>query len=519
MSDLNQHRESPEPAELRIDGSRLTLDLLAAVFARPIRLEVAAAVWERIAASRKVVDEIVSGDEAVYGINTGLGHLCHKRIAREDLDALQRNAVRSHAAGVGPPAPDEIVRWMMLFKIHALGQGYSGVRCETVRCLVEMLNAQVLPVVPIQGSVGASGDLAPLAHLSLPLIGEGVVRHGGRTRDAGEVLGELGIEAVELSAKEGLALLNGTQFMSAYGAATLVRARRAAKSADIIGSMSVEALRGSHRPFDARLHALRPHPGALAVAENLRALLGDSEIVASHEGCDKVQDPYSLRCIPQVHGASRDAIRHAADVVEREINSVTDNPLIFDDGTAVSGGNFHGQPLAMALDYLAMGLSELASISERRIYLLLAGHDGLPVALMQDTGLKSGFMILQYTAAALVSENKLLSAPASVDSIPTSLGQEDHVSMGATSATKAWQVMENLETVLAIEQLCAAQALDYRLPLKAGVGPRTAREVVREMIPHREEDQPFGDDMEASRSLLCSQRIIGPVESSAGTLQ
>jgi len=376
-----------------------------------------------------------------------------------------------------------------------------------------------LPVVPTQGSLGASGDLAPLAHMALPMLGEGRVRVGGDEFPAGVALARFDIEPIRLAAKEGLALVNGTQFMSAYGAALLVRARRAAKHADVIASMSLDALRGSVKPFEARLHALRPHRGAIETADNMRTLMRDSEILASHVHCDRVQDPYSLRCIPQVHGASRDAIRHAADVVEIEINAVTDNPVIFADGTTTSGGSFHGQPLALALDYLAIALCEFASIAERRIYLLLGGQDGLPSMLIQQAGLNSGFMVPHYTAAALVSEAKLLASPASVDSIPTSMGQEDHVSMGATSATKAWRVMDALETVLAIEQLCAAQALDFRAPLRAGIGPRTAHAVVRELITHAEEDRLVSRDMQQSLALLRSQRVIDAVERALGPLR
>ena len=514
------HREGSldSSACVRLDGSPLTLETLDEIYGQPISVEITDRLWERMAVSRAVVDRLAAGEEPVYGVNTGFGHLCRRRIDRDELGALQENLIRSHAVGVGRPAPDSIVRWMILFKIHALGLGYSGVGRQAVQCLADMLNHDVLPIVPDQGSLGASGDLAPLAHLVLPMISEGRVRCGGVEMPAADAFAAKGIEHVRLGAKDGLALVNGTQFMSAYAAAVLVRARRAARHADVIASMSLEALRGSIKPFEARLHALRPHPGAIDTAENFRTLLGDSEVMASHADCDKVQDPYSLRCIPQVHGASRDGISHAGNVVETEINAVTDNPVIFDDGTVVSGGNFHGQPLALALDYLAIALSELASISERRIYLLLSGHDGLPISLIQATGLNSGFMVPQYTAAALVSENKMLAAPASVDSIPTSLGQEDHVSMGARAATKAWQIMHNVETVLAIEQMCAAQALDYRAPLKSGIGPRIAHQVIRERIPHAEQDRLFGQDIQTSLALLRSNRMIQAIEKELGEL-
>jgi len=502
-----------------LTGAPLTLDLLDSIYEHQLTVSIDACVWQRIDGSRTVLDRIAAGDDLVYGVNTGFGPLCRKRIGRNDLNTLQENLVRSHAVGVGPPAPDAIVRWMLLFKIHALGLGHSGVRRETVQRLADMLNDDMLPVVPQQGSLGASGDLAPLAHMVLPLIGNGLVRLNGRECPAPDAFTECNLQPIRLGAKEGLALINGTQFMSAYAAALVVRGIRAAKHADIIGALSLEALRGAGKPFEARLHELRPHPGAIETAANFRAMLAESEIMPSHANCDRVQDPYSLRCIPQVHGATRDALRHAAVVVETEINAVTDNPVIFDDGTVISGGLFHGQPLALVLDYLAFALAELAGIAERRIYLLLSGHDNLPSLLMQDTGLNSGFMLPQYTAAALVNENKTLAWPASVDSIPTSLGQEDHVSMGATSATKAWRVMDNVETVLAIEQMCAAQALDYRAPLKPGLGPRAAHEVIRQAIPHAEHDRLFGQDIQTSLALLRSQKILSAVQDKTGPLK
>jgi histidine ammonia-lyase len=516
MNDSTQN----DSATIRFDGdSPLTLDALDAIFSQPIELKITDDAWKRIDASRAIVEKIAAGPDAVYGVNTGFGHLCSVRVDASDLDTLQHNLILSHAVGVGDPVPDPIVRWVILFKILSLTQGYSGVTRNTIIALTQMLNHDVLPIVPQQGSLGASGDLAPLSHMVLPLIGQGNVRHDDRVQSASAVFKQLDISPVALSAKEGLALINGTQFMSAYAAAILIRARRMTKMADIVASMSLEALQGSLKPFDPRLHELRPHPGAIIVAANMRMLLAQSEILPAHVDCEKVQDPYSLRCIPQVHGASRDAIEHASQIVEREINSVTDNPIIFDTAEAISGGNFHGQPIALALDYLAIALAELASISERRTYLLLSGHDGLPTSLMKNTGLNSGFMIPQYTSAALVSENKILCHPASVDSIPTSLGQEDHVSMGATAATKAWRVMNNLENVMAIEQMCAAQALDFRLPLKPGLGPRTAHETIRKTIPHADQDRSFGHDITASRDLLTSQRVRHAVEAEAGAFR
>jgi histidine ammonia-lyase len=454
------------------------------------------------------VEDLLQSGGAVYGINTGFGSLKNKRISPDQTDQLQENLIISHAVGVGPAAPPEIVRWMMLFKLHMLLQGHSGVRPEVIRLMQTCLNADMLPVVPTRGSLGASGDLAPLAHLVLPLTGRGEMtvpssgQGGGRqTRPAGELLASLGVEPLRLAAKEGLALINGTQFMSAYAANIAVRAARLANLADLIGCMSLEGFRGSIRPMDPRLHEVRPHPGAQTVAANVRRWMAGSEILSSHENCGRVQDPYSLRCIPQVHGAFRDALTHFSQTVEREINSVTDNPIVFEDG-AISGGNFHGAPLALVLDYLAIALTDLASISERRTYQLLSGEDGLPKLLMRDTGLNSGFMLPQYTAAALVNECKVLATPAAVDSIPTSLGQEDHVSMGATSAFKCFEVIDRVETVLAIELVCAAQALDFRAPLLPGVGPRAAHALVRQVIPHAERDRLFGQDIAAAVQLL-----------------
>ena len=367
--------------------------------------------------------------------------------------------------------------------------------------------------MPSRGSVGASGDLAPLAHMSLPLIGLGYFwGEDDKPVPAMDVLTRHGLEPIELQAKDGLSLINGTQFMAAYGAYVVNRAVKLVRTADTLAAMSLEALQGSSTPFDERVHAVRPHVGQKDVAQNLRALLVESEILESHRDCGKVQDPYCLRCVPQVHGASRDALSHILHTIETELNSVTDNPLVFPDGDIISGGNFHGQPLALAMDYAAIALAELASISERRTYLLLEGHDGLPRLLMTETGLNSGFMIPQYTAAALVSENKVLCHPASVDSIPTSLGQEDHVSMGSISAVKLLQVLKNVEYVFAIELLTAAQALDYRLPLKPGKGVAAAHEAIRSRIPHREKDYLFQDDLTPSIEIIQSSILQDVVE-------
>jgi histidine ammonia-lyase len=518
---------------LRLGAGPLSLELLDGCLGRPLHVTVVPEANARVDRGREWVTELLQSGQAVYGINTGFGHLKNQRISPDQLDRLQENLILSHAVGVGPPAPADIVRWMMLFKLHMLLAGHSGVRREVIEQLQVCLNADMLPVVPTRGSLGASGDLAPLAHLVLALMGRGeiTIPHGGpdgltrQTRPAAELLEHVALEPLRLAAKEGLALINGTQFMSAYAANIAVRARRLANLADLIACMSLEGLRGSVRPMDARLHALRPHPGAQTVAAAVRAHLQGSEIVLSHEDCDRVQDPYSLRCVPQVHGAFRDALTHFCDVVTREINSVTDNPILFCDSEAeadadagaaaggnghavtpqveaISGGNFHGEPLALVLDYLAIALTALANISERRTYLLLAGEDNLPKLLMQDTGLNSGFMLPQYTAAALLNECKVLATPASVDSIPTSLGQEDHVSMGATSAVKGYEVLDRVEMVLAIEMMCAAQAIDFRAPLKPGPGPRAAQAVIRRHIPYAEADRHFGQDIATAVRLL-----------------
>jgi histidine ammonia-lyase len=475
---------------------------------------------EALDRSRQVVLNALEDGRAHYGINTGFGVLASKRIESAQLADLQQNLLLSHACGLGDPIPPEISRLMLQLKIHALGLGYSGLSRSTFAQLLTFEERGLIPWVPSRGSVGASGDLAPLAHLCLPLIGRGEVWNetGTGKRPAAEAMRLLGIEPVRLKAKDGLALINGTQMMAAYGAFVLERALLLQTQADILASMSLEALQGSAVPFDRRIHAIRPHPGQQLVATNVRKLLEHSEIMDSHRDCGRVQDPYCLRCVPQVHGASRDALAHAVGVIETELNSVTDNPLVFENGDILSGGNFHGQPLALALDFAAMALAELASISERRTYLLLEGHDGLPRLLMEDTGVNSGFMIPQYTAAALVSENKILCHPASVDSIPTSLGQEDHVSMGSISALKLLSVLRNVEGVLAVEFLTAAQALDFRSPLKPGRGVQVAHEFLRDLISHADQDYEVRNDLDACADLLRNGGLKNEVEAVIGPL-
>jgi histidine ammonia-lyase len=513
-----QRADTSTPHAIELTGQDLTLDQLDAACHRPLKVSLSGALWKKIADSRARIEKMLATGGAIYGVNTGFGKLCNVRISDSDLAQLQENLILSHAVGVGPPLAPELVRWMMLFKIAALARGASGISPDCVKLLVSMLNADILPVIPSRGSLGASGDLAPLAHMVLGMMGRSQVWIGGDQQSAADALKKAGLSPVILGAKDGLALINGTQMMLAHSAEICVRAARLAKHADLIATMSLEACRGSLKPFDDRLLHLRPHPGALEVGANVRRLMADSEILKSHENCDKVQDPYSLRCVPQVHGACRDALRHATQTMLIEVNSVTDNPLLLDD-EAVSGGNFHGEPLALTLDYLAMALTEWASISERRTYLLTTGPDGLPPLLMKNTGINSGFMIPQYTSAALVNECKVLSTPASVDSITSSLGQEDHVSMGATSALKCRQILENAETVLAIEMLCAAQALDFRAPLKPGLGPRAAHETIRTKIPHAATDRAFGEDILTALDILRSQGALRAAQAAAGSLK
>ena len=457
----------------------------------------------RIRAARAVVERIVDGPESVYGVNTGFGKFATVRVDRDQLAQLQRNLIVSHAIGTGPALPAEVVRGMLLLRAQSLALGHSGVREVVVEHLLALLNAGAHPVIPAQGSVGASGDLAPLAHLALALIGLGEIEHGGRVQPAARVLSSLNLTPLELQAKEGLALINGTQLMGSLLALAVLDARTLLHAANVAAAVTVEALRGSHRPFSEGVVRLRPHPGALAVAAELRAHLAGGEIAASHADCGRVQDAYSLRAAPQVHGASSDVLDQTGRVLDIEFGSVTDNPLIFPEtGEVISGGNFHGQPLALAADALTVAVAELASISERRTEQLLnPALSGLPGFLTPHGGLNSGFMIAQYTAAALVSENKVLAHPASVDSIPTSANQEDHVSMGAHAARKLRDVLENSFTVLATELLCAAQALEFQ-PLAPGLGVGRARAWVRRFSPPLDTDRYFKPELDALRADL-----------------
>jgi histidine ammonia-lyase len=488
---------------------------------------------EAVLRSRAPIDAIVAAGDAapaVYGINTGFGALAETRIGSADIARLQQNLIRSHACGVGPDLPEAAVRAMMLLRAQVIALGHSGVRAVCVDRLVAMLNAGVHPRIPAQGSVGASGDLAPLAHLTLAMIGEGEAHHRGELLPAAEALARAGIEPLALEAKEGLALINGTQYMTALGALAIRRALELCTLADIAGAVSIEALKGSARPFDARLMRVRPHPGQATVASNLRALLVDSAIMQSHLDCEKVQDPYSLRCIPQVHGASRDALDYARVVLEREIASVTDNPTVFLDGDpsaqdapgaeVMSGGNFHGQPVALALDLAAIAVAELANISERRVEQLVnpSLSTGLTPFLAPKSGLCSGYMIAQVTSAALVSENKVLCHPASVDSIPSSANREDHVSMGSIAARKLTQIVDNVTMSLAIELLAAAQGVDQRAPLRPSRAVEAAHAVLRSRVPTLTDDRPLYRDFALVGELIESGDLRRGVESVVGKL-
>jgi histidine ammonia-lyase len=463
---------------------------------------------EKIRENRKIVEAIVHDHSIVYGINTGFGPLCTTIISEDDTRRLQYNLLLSHSVGVGDPVPDAISKLMLILKIHSLSFGFSGISEATLERILWHIDQDVIPVVPSQGSVGASGDLAPLSHLFLPLIGMGEVHYQSKIRPAGEVLKTFSLLPLELGPKEGLALINGTQFISAHAIKFLEVFQNSLDNADIIAAINLEAMLGSVKAFDDDIHAIRPHKGSRYVAGRMRILIGKSEIVDSHRNCSRVQDPYSLRCIPQVHGASRNAFLHLKELVDIEINSVTDNPLVFSREKTLSGGNFHGQLLAIPLDYGAVAAAELGNIADRRIYLsLMDTIEGLPKLLMKDTGLNSGFMIPQYTTAALVSENKSLCFPASADSIPTSLGQEDHVSMGSISARKALQIAGNLEKILGIELFCASQGFDFRKPLKSGQLINACHDHVRHTIPHIDKDVYLGSFIEIAINIVKQKEL------------
>jgi histidine ammonia-lyase len=488
----------------------LTLDTIRKILRELPQLSLSAEAIKRVESSHARLKEVIaSAKNPIYGVNTGFGDLKNTRVSDEQLGQLQANLVMSHACGTGDPVPVDVVRLMILFKIQGLIHGNSGVQIATVNMLVSLWNNHILPVVYEQGSLGASGDLAPLAHLALPIIGRGEVNYYGTIRPAAEVIKESGLTPVQLHAKEGLAILNGTQFMSAWGIYSLLQAKDIADAADMIAALSLDAFDGLREPFDPRLHDIRPHPGQILVAGRVDSFLEHSPIANKPKNKKQdVQDPYSFRCVPQVHGASRDAIDYAERVLLTEINSVTDNPTLFPkQGDILSGGNFHGQPLALALDFLAIAAAELANISERRTYLLISGKRGLPAMLVDNAGLNSGFMIPQYTAASIVSQNKQLCTPASVDSIVSSNGQEDHVSMGANAATKCYRVVRNVKQVLAIELLNAAQALDFRMKienLKSSDVLMKLHSAFREKVSHMTEDRELYVDISSANAFLSS---------------
>ncbi|MGF7230937.1 histidine ammonia-lyase [Arachidicoccus sp.] len=463
---------------------------------------------QKIRRSSAFVDEIVEAKSVVYGINTGFGPLCDTLISAEQTTHLQHNLLKSHSVGVGNLIAPRLSKIMLILKLHALCQGYSGIRIATAERILWMIENDVIPCVPEQGSVGASGDLAPLAHLFLPLIGFGEVFQKEKVIEASAALEQLGLMPLQLGPKEGLALINGTQFIAAHAVNALERMHNALDAADIIGALSLEGLMGSSKPFDRRLHEIRPFLGNQLVAKRLSVLLANSEIHNAHIDCNRVQDPYSLRCMPQVHGASRTAWMHLQELTEIEINSVTDNPIILGSFDTISGGNFHGEPIAIPLDYATVAASELGSISERRCYLIIEGRYGLPKLLIENAGLNSGFMIPQYTAAALASENKSLCFPASADSIPTSLGQEDHVSMGSISGRKLNQVIGNVENILAIELLYAAQAVDFRRPLKSSPVLEAVHALVRSKVAFAKEDSIFSKDIQALQKIIVEGLLV-----------
>jgi histidine ammonia-lyase len=468
-------------------------------------------VKAKITQSQQHVQAMVNANKTVYGVTTGFGILANTKINDEDAAMLQYKILQSHSVGVGDAVPPEIARLMMITKVHALAQGFSGVQLSTIQRILWHLENDVIPVVPEKGSVGASGDLAPLAHLFLPLIGLGEVFYKGVKYKTQEVLNQFNLKPIQLGPKEGLALINGTQFILAYGIKAVQRMHNCLEAADIIGAMSLEALTGTKAPFDERLHQLRAYTGSKLVAQRLRKMLQDSDIMQSHIDCGRVQDPYSLRCMPQVHGASRNAWLHLKELVEIEANSVTDNPIVFGEDDTISGGNFHGQPLALPLDYACFAAAEIGNISDRRCYLLLEGKWGLPMLLMNNVGLNSGFMIPQYTTAALVTENKTLCFPSSADSIPTSLGQEDHVSMGSISGRKLYRVLDNLEYILAIELMTACQAIEFRRPLKSSAVLEAAHDYVRQFVGFAEEDRIFADDINKIKKVISDFSFVEKV--------
>lgn len=510
------------PRTILIDGRSLTLRDLEALAGGQARAELEPSAREAVERAAILVAEAAAGDEPVYGVNTGFGRFAEMRIEPEDAAALQLNLVRSHSAAVGPLLPADVVRAMIVTRANVLARGNSGVRPVVIDHLLKLLDSEIVPEIPSQGSVGASGDLAPLSHLALFLIGEGRGSlPDGRVLEGTEALDTAGLEPLVLEAKEGLALLNGTQLSLAVAGLAVQRAARLVKAADLIGAMTVEGLKGSTTPFRPEVAELRPQPGAAAVAGNLMLLMEHSAIRESHLHCGRVQDAYCLRCMPQVHGAVRAAIAHVREIISIELNGVTDNPLVLPEtGEIISAGNFHGEPIALVMDYLATALAELGNISERRIAAMMeAPQSDLATFLTEREGLQSGFMMAQVTAAALVSESRSLAHPASIDSVPTGAGREDHVSMSPIAARKAARIAEHTMTVLAIELLCAAQAIDFHAPLRPGTGTGAAHGMLRERIPHLGEDRVLAPDIARARDLIDSDELVAAAESAVGALQ
>ncbi len=502
-----------------ITGNSLTLEEVASVCRDYYEVELSKSAVDKIAASRKIVEEFVENEDVVYGITTGFGRFSDVSISKEESRLLQKNLIVTHAVGAGKPFETEIVRGIILLRINNLAKGYSGARPETIQTMIDMLNRRVHPVVPQKGSLGSSGDLAPLSHMVLPMIGLGMAEYGGVVMPGEEAMKKAGIPVIELTSKEGLALINGTQVMTAVGALTVYDALNLIKVSDIAAALSFEAHNGIVDALDHKVHDVRPHKGQKDTARILLQLLEGSKMT-TRQGEIRVQDAYSLRCTPQVHGASKDAINYVKEKVEIEINSVTDNPIIFPETKeGISGGNFHGQPMALSFDFLGIALAELADISERRIERLVnPALSGLPAFLVEHGGLNSGFMIVQYSAASLVSENKVLAHPASVDSIPSSANQEDHVSMGTIAARKAKEIMENVRRVLAMELMCACQGIDLRGNKGLGKGTMPAYKSVRECVPMLKEDRPLYEDINKCEELIIDKAIVNSCEKAAGNI-
>ncbi|MCK8123462.1 histidine ammonia-lyase [Pseudoalteromonas sp. 2CM39R] len=484
---------------------QLTLDSVNAIAAGTLQAELCQEAIDKINKSRQNVDKMAASDKAIYGINTGFGPLCDTQISPEETNLLQKNLLITHAVGVGEPIAKPISKLMLITKVHALSQGFSGIRLTVVERMLKFIELDIIPVVPEQGSVGASGDLAPLSHLFLPLLGEGEFWVNDTIKPAADVLKEHGLAPLDLHAKEGLALINGTQFILSHAITALTKMRYLLDLADVAGAMSIEGMQGSESPFREELHAIRAFKGNVEVAARMRSFFAGSENMASHTDCDRVQDPYSLRCIPQVHGASRNAYYHLKELAETEMNSVTDNPIVISEEEAISGGGFHGQPLAMVLDYASIAAAELGNIADRRCYLLLEGLHGLPRLLTTSGGLNSGMMIPQYVTAALVTENKSLCFPPSADSVPTSMGQEDHVSMGSISGRKLNQILGNLDKIFAIELMYAAQAIEFRRPNKCSDIIEENFALIRSKVTKLEEDRLLKPDIDAMVELVKSQ--------------